>query len=130
MTVLAVFLGGALGTMARLGADLLAQAWGWGAGWSTLVVNVVGSFLLGLLVARLPVSAPRWLRAGVGAGLLGGFTTFSALAFAVVIHATEGAWGLVAGQTALNLILGIAAAMAGLALGPGRNRTPVVSEDE
>jgi CrcB protein len=44
----------------------------------TLLVNVVGCFLLGVLVARWPEA--RWLRPFVGTGVLGGFTTFSTFA--------------------------------------------------
>lgn len=57
--------------------------------WATLLVNVLGSAALAVLVVhddRHP--HPRWLRAGVGTGLLGGFTTFST--FAVQASALAG----------------------------------------
>jgi len=130
VVVIAVFLGGALGTSLRLGLDLGTAALDWPAGWSTVVVNVLGSFLLGVVISRLPARAPHWLRAGLGAGTLGGFTTFSALAVMIVAAPDAGALPLAFGQLILSLVLGIAAAMAGLATGPGRSRVPVVSEDE
>ena len=110
--------------------DIGFTALGWPVGWSTVIVNVFGSFLLGVVVSRLPARAPRWLRAGLGAGLLGGFTTFSALAVLLLAPAESGALPLALGQLVLALILGVAAAMAGLATGQGRLRVPVVTEDE
>ena len=84
-TILAVAIGGVLGTAAatrprhaccRIAHDAFP--------WSTLIVNVVGSLVLGFLVARVWPIAPDWLRAGLGAGVLGSFTTFSAVAVAMI----------------------------------------------
>ncbi len=76
--------GGALGTAARLAVDLLvgSPVDGWQAG--VTVVNLTGAFLLGL-VTRYPFRGrrPHALRAAVGTGFLGAYTTFSAL-FATV----------------------------------------------
>ena len=82
--------------------------------WGTLVVNVVGSFALGIVVGAAP--DPSWI-AVLGVGLLGGFTTFSAVATASAVLLTEGrrvaslvnALGtlvLTAGAAGLGLILG------------------------
>ncbi|GAB7003347.1 hypothetical protein JCM18899A_08180 [Nocardioides sp. AN3] len=75
----AIAVGGALGSLARWG---LAEAFQHDAGqlaWGTLIANVVGSFLLGLLMAFvLDVwSDRRYVRPFLGVGVLGGFTTFS-----------------------------------------------------
>ena len=114
--LLAVFFGGMLGTGARLGIDSLVSQPA-----STLTINVVGSFALGLLVARVWSSAAPWARAGLGAGLLGSFTTFSALS---VTLATLGfTWGA-ALYLGLSLALGLLAAWAGLRLGSPRP-TPI-----
>lgn len=116
-SLIAVLAGGLAGTAARLGVDALLPL-----DWATLVVNTIGSFALGLLVARLWRTAPEWLRAGLGAGLLGSFTTFSAIALAVVTpEPGTGIWFLVAG-----LVLGIPAAYLGLLL--GRPATPRFDE--
>ncbi|SFC34229.1 CrcB protein [Nocardioides terrae] len=74
-----IAVGGALGSLARWG---LSEALPHGASevaWGTVVVNVAGSFLLGLLMAFvLDVWAHRrYVRPFLGVGLLGGFTTFS-----------------------------------------------------
>jgi len=78
--VLAIAAGGALGGAARHGLNTLIVVEGGSFPWSTLVENVVGSFLLGMLmVFLLEVWPPnRYLRPFLGVGLLGGFTTFSA----------------------------------------------------
>ena len=76
--VAAIAFGGAAGTVARAGVE---QAWRTGTTgfpWATFVVNLGGSFLLGLLVAGLERSAPsRYPRALLGTGFCGGFTTYS-----------------------------------------------------
>ncbi len=114
--LLAVVVGGALGTALRLGVDLVLPANGFAI--ATLVVNTVGAFALALLVARVWPVAPDWVRAGLGAGLLGSFTTFSAIAVSVVAFVHAGEWMPAAAYLAVTLILGLAAAALGLRLGP------------
>lgn len=104
--------GGALGTALRLGADTLL-----GHGAATLVVNTVGCFVLAVLVARVWASVPRWLRAGLGAGLLGAFTTFSAVAASLAEFGARSEWMAAFGYLAASLVLGLAAAATGLLLG-------------
>jgi CrcB protein len=117
-SVLAVAVGGALGTAAR--ALLAAAIADW---WALLAVNVLGCALLGVSIAAL-AGAPDWLRHGIGAGLLGGFTTFSAIAVASVsTSAASGGWTAVVPAlpgiaTAVGMLLAcLLAASAGLALG-------------
>jgi len=81
---------------------------------STLLINVVGSFALGLLTARVWPTAPPWLKAGLGPGLLGSFTTFSAFAVQVVALGFS-VWSLL--YVVATIVLGLAAAFAGLRLG-------------
>lgn len=75
--LLVVFLGGAVGGVLRWGAGQLVPD---GAGWplTTLAINVVGSFALALLPGVPAVRRSALLAAGLGPGLLGGFTTLSA----------------------------------------------------
>ena len=72
--------GGALGALARAGCSELVGA-ALGADWvGTLSVNGAGAFALGLLLARFEITGPRpRLRAFLGVGFLGAFTTFSSL---------------------------------------------------
>ena len=77
--VLAVSLGGAAGAVARYGvAELVDRSHSDAFPWDTLAVNLIGSFLLGLLLALLGSSAHRSsARLLFGTGMLGAFTTFS-----------------------------------------------------
>ena len=87
-----VFVGGMLGTAARIG---LSEALPHGAfAWGILVANLVGAFMLGVLFERLQEHrlrrADRW--ALWGPGFLGAFTTFSALQFEAVDAIRSGDW--------------------------------------
>lgn len=126
MPVIAVLLGGLVGTSARLGLDAMLPHADDGFPFSTLAINVAGAFVLAVLVARVWTSAPEWLRAGLGAGVLGSFTTFSAVAVSLVSLADSGAWGLAGLYAAVTIGAGLAAAWLGLAL--GRRRRPLALE--
>jgi CrcB protein len=126
--VLAAFVGGALGTALRLGIDLALPITVFPL--STLVINTLGAFALAILVARAWPVAPDWLRAGLGAGLLGSFTTFSAVAVSVVALAHSGEWMPAATYLAATLIFGLAAAALGLRLGPARPAAVIDLVDE
>jgi len=78
-------------------------------------INVVGSFLLGLLAAEHWFS--RDVREAIGVGLLGGFTTFSTFSVQVVLETDAGKPGKAMVYIAASVIGGIAAASAGYALG-------------
>ena len=121
--IAAVAVGAALGTGLRLAIDAIMPHTQGGVPVSTLVVNVLGSFILGALVARLWPVAPSWLRAGLGAGVLGSFTTFSAVAVASISLVSTGEWMPAALYLAATLVLALTAAWAGLRLGRPRART-------
>ena len=127
MTFVAVLIGGLIGTGMRLGLDALLPHADDAFPWSTLIINVVGSFALGLLVARVWPIAPTWLRAGLGAGLLGSFTTFSALAVSLVTLTQAGNGWVAAVYLAATLVAGLAAAFLGLRTGTGPEP---IDEDE
>jgi CrcB protein len=112
-TIVAVAAGGLFGTAARLGIDALLPHERDAFPWSTLTVNVVGSLALGFLVARVWPIAPDWLRAGLGAGVLGSFTTFSAVAVAVI----ELPPATATVYLAVSVLLGLGGALLGLRLG-------------
>lgn len=80
----------------------------------TLVVNVVGSFVLGL-VAGVP-HPPEWLMPLVGIGFCGALTTFSTLAFETWVFLEERAWKPFVANLALTLGLGLPALWLGYAL--------------
>jgi CrcB protein len=78
---LAVFVGGLVGTGLRLALDTALPHADDGFPWSTLLANLVGTFALGWLAGGLWTrpSTPSWLKAGIGSGLIGSFTTLSAV---------------------------------------------------
>jgi len=113
----AVLVGGAVGTSLRLLVGALLPAPDDGVAVPTLVVNVVGAFVLGVLVGRLWPIAPDWLRLGLGTGLLGSFTTFSAFAASTVALGAAGAVPALLLEVGLTLVLGLGAAALGVAVG-------------
>jgi len=111
----AVAAGGLIGTELRYGAGLAFPEAAGAVPWTTLAINVVGSFVLAALTT-VWIARPRtafWLRAGLGPGLLGSFTTFSALAFAVDQLIRGGFHTAWLAYLALSLVLGLGAAAAG-----------------
>ncbi|HEY7120954.1 MAG TPA: fluoride efflux transporter CrcB [Solirubrobacterales bacterium] len=87
--------------------------------WGTFVVNLLGAFALGIVVAvtteRLILSAD-W-RVALGIGYLGAFTTFSTYCYETVKLAEDGALGMALFNSVGMLALGLIAATLGLALG-------------
>jgi fluoride exporter len=83
--------------------------------WSTVGINIVGSFLLGLLAAEHWFS--RDVREAIGVGFLGGFTTFSTFSVQIVLEAEGGRAGKAAGYLVASVVGGIAAAALGYWLG-------------
>lgn len=113
-----VAFGGALGAGARYAVGTLAGGRPDGFPWTTFAVNVAGAFLLGLLMGAIAgnETAEPW-RLLLGVGVLGGFTTFSTLAYETLALADRGAFTL----GALNLVgtgvAGLVAAALGLLAG-------------
>ena len=123
--VVAVFVGGLVGSAARIGIALVAgeiDDYWWP--YPTLLVNLIGSFVLGYLVARRMSSIPAWMHLGVTTGFLGAFTTLSAISLDVAVPIVRhGAAALVVmGSYAIgSIIVGLLCAIAGLRLGARRS---------
>ena len=114
MTALLVILGAAIGAPARfVGTHHLTQRAGLSTNGATLVINVLGSFVLGLVVGADPGTG--WLTL-VGVGFCGAFTTFSTLALELWTALAERRIGAFAATIGLSLVLGVGAAFAGVAL--------------
>ena len=118
--LLAIAAGGALGALMRFWASTGVYALlGRGFPWGTLVVNVGGSLLMGLLSALLIerlAASPEW-RAGLLVGFLGAFTTFSTFSMETLNLIEQGAPLRAGLNMLLSVILCVGAAWAGLILG-------------
>jgi CrcB protein len=114
--MLAVFVGGVIGTALRLIIDRAIQTPDAAFPTATLAINVLGSFVLGLLTTAVWPTARPWVRAGLGPGVLGSFTTFSALAVGLVGLVDSDQPLVAALYLAVTVIGGFGAAMLGLTL--------------
>jgi fluoride exporter len=114
--ILLVAVGGAVGSVARyLMASGIQTATGWAFPLGTVLVNILGCFLIGILYVLLVArSDPRQdLRALLMVGVLGGFTTFSSFSLETVTMAMNGNFG---GAT-LNVVISVVACLVGTILG-------------
>jgi fluoride exporter len=107
----AVFVGGAIGTLARaaLSTVLVRDPASWP--WPTFIVNIVGAVLVGYfttrLLERLPVSSYR--RPLLGTGLCGGLTTFSTMQVETLTMIEHGHWAMAAAYATSSIVLGLLA---------------------
>lgn len=116
--------GGALGTAVR---DRVAAALPHGDdGWplATLLVNLAGCVLLGVLLEGLARAGPdagrrQLVRLAGGTGLCGGLTTYSTLALEVVLLVRRGSWPLAAGYALVSVLAGLVAVAVGIAAATG-----------
>jgi len=120
MNLALVGAGGAVGAMARyLTGQTFVRIFGPGQPYlATLIVNVSGGLLMGLLVGLLAFrvdDAERW-RLLLAVGVLGGFTTFSAFALEAVAMLERRAYGAMAAYVTGSVVLSILALMLGLVL--------------
>jgi CrcB protein len=123
--LVAAFLGGIVGSALRLGLDLALPHADEQFPLSTLIINVVGSFVLGWFTGglfRRGVSSV--VKAAVGPGVLGSFTTFSAVILALVLLTVSSPSQAIIAVVYLvvTLALGLGAAVLGLRLGERRNQ--------
>lgn len=112
---LAVAAGGLIGSELRYGLGLAFPDTPGSVPWATLAINISGSFVLAALTT-IWIARPQtafWLRAALGPGLLGSFTTFSAVIFASGQLARAEAHPVWITYLGLSLVLGLAAAGAG-----------------
>ncbi len=113
-----VFLGGALGTLARWGTGLLVPHVAH-VPLGTVVVNVLGAFVLGAIVEHLAGRGPdtgrrRALRLLLGTGFCGGFTTYSALAVDTAGLLRDGPVGSALAYVLGTVVLGLGACALGI----------------
>ncbi len=118
----AIAVGGALGTTARYVIERAVVPAPLGFPWATWSVNVLGSFVLGVVVTLVVERWPRdrYLRPLVAVGFCGGFTTFSTLAVEVDQRIQHGRGALAVAYLMATLVAGLGAALAGITLARGR----------
>ena len=114
-----IAIGGAFGACSRyLVSELCVALMGRGFPYGTLTVNVVGSFIMGLLIAAFEtelLSQVPW-RQVIGLGFLGALTTFSTFSMDNVLLLQQGAFFKMGLNVLLNVILSISAAWLGFQL--------------
>lgn len=117
--LLAVFLGGALGALARWGVGQLVPVSPTGFPAGTFAANVSGAFALAFLSVVLfeRAAATRFARQLVGVGFLGAYTTFSSMAVEGIRLIDAGAWRLAATYWVATLVVGQMAGVYGMWLG-------------
>lgn len=117
LTLFHVALGGAIGASLRYLVNVASlRALGPGFPYGTLMVNVLGSFLMGVLVVVLAEKGGMRFAPFLMTGILGGFTTFSAFSLDTVTLWDRGQSWLSLGYVGASVILSLAALLAGLQL--------------
>jgi CrcB protein len=119
MLYLIVFLGAGIGGAARHGVNVgAARLFGFGFPYGTLIVNVAGSFLIGLLAGYFAFrpGMPQDARLFLTTGILGGFTTFSAFSLDAALLIERHAYALAAAYVLGSVLAGLVALFLGLAL--------------
>jgi len=108
---LLIFVGGGLGAVLRWSIGLAVPGWR-----GVIIANIVGSFVLAVIAAS-PLREHAPSMALLGAGLLGGFTTYSTFNLNLLEAAHRGAWGEAALQLGLTVIACALSGLAGLWVG-------------
>lgn len=120
MQAMAIATGGALGALMRFYLSAAVYHWlGRSFPWGTLIVNVLGSLLMGLLYVWLiekMALAPVW-RGALLVGVLGAFTTFSTFSIETVLLIEQAAWWRAASNIVLSVLLCTVAAWLGVMIG-------------
>lgn len=117
MQLLYIGIFGGLGCVARyLVSNLTYQVLGRTLPFGTMIVNIGGSFLLGLLMTLGMRSSflPPQLRVGLTVGFMGGFTTFSTFSYETLRLLEEGSFWQAGANIALNVVLCLLSVLAGV----------------
>ncbi|MEC7281626.1 MAG: CrcB family protein [Verrucomicrobiota bacterium] len=125
MLILLTFIGCALGGVFRyLGTLMIARFFGEGFPLGTLVVNAVGSFLLGLFLGSGFVAKELWLSSNdaytfAALGFCGGLTTFSTFSLQTFSLISKQAWGKALANISGSVLLCVFCVFSGYAMGEG-----------
>jgi CrcB protein len=119
MLYLIVFVGAGIGGALRHGVNVGAvKLFGFGFPFGTLIVNIVGSFAIGLFAGYFAFrpGIGQHMRLFLTTGLLGGFTTFSAFSLDTALLVERHAYGLAAGYVVGSVVASLVALFVGLSL--------------
>jgi len=117
--ILAVALGGAIGSVARFLVGIgSTKLFGLAFPWGTLIINIVGSFLIGAFAESFALrwDAPQSVRVFLTVGICGGFTTFSTFSLDAYLLMERGELWPAAAYMIGSVVLSIGALLAGLHL--------------
>ena len=130
LAYLAVAVAPLIGTGLRLACDLAFPHGDGDFPIETLIVNLVGAFVLGWLVGGLWTrpTTPTWFKAGLGSGVIGSFTTLSAVMASLIVLTGAGAAWLAALYLLVSVVGGLALAAAGLRIGSLIAHRPMPTE--
>ena len=127
MLYLIVFLGAGIGGALRHGVNVgSARLLGYGFPFGTMIVNIAGSFLMGLLAGYFAFrpGVGQHVRLFLTTGILGGFTTFSAFSLDTALLVERHSFGLAAGYAVGSVAASVSALFFGLALFRGGAHLP------
>lgn len=121
MEYLLIAVGGAFGAMARywvgrMMVPVSAFLWGGAFPLGTMVINILGGFLMGILASRAG-GIDSWGRPLLMVGFLGGFTTFSSFSLEALQMLQRGAWGQLMLYVCGSVVLSVCAVAFGVVLG-------------
>jgi CrcB protein len=117
--ITAVALGGAVGSVGRYLAGIGAgKIFGLNYPWGTLIINIVGSFLIGVFVELFALrwDLPQAMRVFLTVGICGGFTTFSTFSLESYLMIDRGEFGPAAAYIVTSVAVSIVALFGGLQL--------------
>ena len=127
MLYLIVFLGAGIGGAMRHGVNVAAtRLFGYGFPFGTFIVNVAGSFAMGLFAGYFAYRAgvPQHWRLFLTTGILGGFTTFSTFSLDAALLVERHSYGMAAGYMIGSVAASVSALFFGLALFRGSGHLP------
>jgi len=118
--IIYIAIAGSFGALGRyFMTDLAHRLLGGGYPYGTLAVNIVGSFLIGLIIQTgisTDLISPAW-RLALTVGFLGAFTTFSTFSYETLSYLEDGTWSMAGVNIVANVLLAMIAVFFGVLLG-------------